>query len=224
MAWQALDRISPVIDEDAPPLLSEAVREKIRSFFPRYETKRAALLPALHVVQDALGHVGYQAMKEIAEVLELPPGQVMDTLSFYTHFWDHEKGRKVVVVCRSLSCQVMGAEAVLDAFKSELGIDEHGTTKDGAYSLVTEECLAACDHAPCLLVNEKLHKCVKPEQAAKILQDPKNDQIAFPRSDLFDKPADQPRPQNTKPSSGAEPSPDGAGLPTTSDVQEMKER
>ena len=72
MAWETIDRITPVGDPNAGPVLDEAVREKIRSFFPRYETKRAALLPALHVVQDALGHVSYPAMKEIAEVLEIP--------------------------------------------------------------------------------------------------------------------------------------------------------
>src|SRR5262245_31850694 len=146
MAWQALDRLTPVIDEKAPAVLSEAVREKIRSFFPRYETKRAALLPALHIVQDEFGHVSYQAMKEIAEVLELPPSQVIDTLSFYTHFWDHNKGKKVIVLCRSLTCQLLGANELLDSLKENLKIDEHGTTADGQYSLLTEECLAACDH------------------------------------------------------------------------------
>jgi len=204
MAWQALDRRSPVFDEKAPAILSDAVREKIRSFFPRYETKRAALLPALHIVQDELGHVSYQAMKEIADVLEIPPSQVIDTLSFYTHFWDHKKGKKVVVLCRSLTCQLLGANEVLDSLKENLKIDEHGTTLDGQYSLLTEECLAACDHAPCLLINERLHKRVKPDDVAKILKDPKNSNVAMARSDLFDKPAARP-----------------ADLPKTSDVKEM---
>ncbi len=189
MAWQTIDRRTPVIPEDAAPVLSEAVREKIRSFFPRYETKRAALLPALHVVQDALGHVAPQAMREIAEVLEIPPSSVLDTMSFYTHFWEHAKGRKVIVACRSLSCDLTGAEAVLKALREELGIGEHETTPDGAYSLMTEECLAACDHGPCLLINEKLHKRVKPEDVKALLKDPENDRISVERSVLFDSPA-----------------------------------
>lgn len=214
MAWNALDRTKSPFDNDAPAVLSEAVREKIRSFFPRYETKRAALLPALHVVQETLGHVSHKAMAEIADVLEIPPSSVLDTLSFYTHFWDHEKGSKVIVACRSLSCQLTGAEKVLDAIKSELGIDEHGTTKDGAYSLITEECLAACDHGPCLLINEKLHKCVKPENVGKLLKDPKNAEIDAPRSDLFDAPANN----------SAAPNGNGdAAVGKTSDIQEMRE-
>lgn len=193
MAWKATDRRTPVTDDKAQPVLSEAVRETIRSFFPRYETKRAALLPALHVVQNALGHIGPQAMIEIAELLEIKPGAVLDTISFYTHFWDHPKGRKVIVACRSLSCHLAGAEAVLRAIKEELGIDEHGTTPDGEYSLLTEECLAACEHGPCLLIGEKLHKRVRPEDVKRLLADPANDRIDVPRSTLFDGPAGQQR-------------------------------
>ncbi len=188
MAWNAIDRKVPVIDPDAPPVLSEAVRDKIRSFFPRYETKRAVLLPALHVAQDALGHVSHAAMVEVAEILELHPSEVLDTLTFYTHFWTHPKGRKVITVCRSISCELMGGNEVLDALKSKLNIDEHGTTEDGEYSLVTEECLAGCDYAPCMLVNEKMHQRVAADDIATLLADSDIDVVAMERSDLFDAP------------------------------------
>lgn len=188
MAWKTIDRITPVVDKGAAPLLSEAVRAKIQSFFGRYESKRAALLPALHIVQNTLGSVPYQAMIEIAEVLEIHPSDVIDTASFYTQFWTRNKGTKVIMVCRSLSCEVMGGNAVLEELKRQLGIDEHGTTPDGKYSLVTEECLAGCDHGPCLLIDEKLHKRVKPEDIARILADVDNDKIDVERSALFDAP------------------------------------
>lgn len=188
MAFKAIDRRSPVVDKEAPPMLVEAVRDKIRSFFGRYETKRAVLLPALHVVQNTLGHVPPAAMYEIAELLELHPSEVLDTISFYTHFWTHPKGEKVITACRGITCEVMGGVAVLAELKRQLGIDEHETTSDGRYSLITEECLAGCDHGPCLLINEKMHKRVKPEDVAGILADPDNDRIASPRSDLFDPP------------------------------------
>jgi len=188
MSWQTINRNEPVVDPKAPPVLSEAVREKIRSFFPRYETKRAVLLPALQVVQDALGHVSWPAMVEIAALLEIHPSDVFDTVSFYTHFWTHPKGKKVITACRSVSCEIMGGTTVLDEVKRQLGIGEHETTADGRYSLVTEECLAGCDNAPCLLINERLHKRVRPEDVAKILADPENDLIPYERSELFDAP------------------------------------
>ncbi len=218
MSWKSIDRNQPVFDHDAPPALTDAVREKIRTFFPRYDTKRAVLLPALHIVQDALGHVPWQAMKEIADLLEIHPSDVVDTISFYTHFWIEPKGRKVITACRSLSCEIMGGGAVLEEIKKKLGVEEHHTTPDGQYSLTTEECIAGCDFAPCLLINEKLHKKVRAEDVAKILADPNNDRIDAPRSVLFDAPKGTTGP--TK--SGSEKKGNGR-IGHTSDVQEMRE-
>ncbi len=185
MAWKALDR------NDGPPRaegdrLSEAVKARIRVFFDRYETKRAVLLPALHIVQDEFGYVGWRAMEDIAELLELPPSEVFDAVTFYTYFWTHPRGRKVITVCRSASCEVMGSEGILAECKNVLGISEHQTTPDGNYSLQTEECLAQCDHAPCMKINERTYSCVKVSEVRGILEDPNNDRLDIPRSDLYD--------------------------------------
>jgi len=188
LAWKTIDRNEPVIAENAPPVLSEAVREKIRSFFPRYPVKRAALLPALRIAQEALGHLNWQAQKEIADLLEVPASQVFDLVSFYTHFWPEGRGRKLIVLCRSLACDVMGSEAVAEAIRTHLGIGDRGTTPDGRYSFMLEECLGACEHAPCMLINERLYRCVRPEDVPAILADPDNDKVDFPRSDLYDAP------------------------------------
>jgi NADH-quinone oxidoreductase subunit E len=196
MAWQTIDRVSAAADDASEPLLSEAVKEKIRGFFPRYPTRRAVLLPALHIVQDAYGYISHRAMRDIAELLEIPPSQVLDTLTFYTHFWQHPKGRKVIVSCRSLSCELMGAREVNEAIAGKLGVSEHGTSEDGAYSFMTEECLGACEFAPCLLVNERLHKCVKVEDVPTLLADPDNDKHGLPRSDLYDAPEKVNSPQS----------------------------
>lgn len=186
MAWKAIDRQTDPIPEDAEPVLSTEARNKIRGFLNRYEDKRGALIPSLHVAQDTAGHLSLQVMKEVAEVLGINPSDVLDTASFYTHFWTHARGRKVIVVCRSITCQMAGGEAVLAAVKSHLGIDEHETTPDGTYSLITEECLAGCDHAPCMLIGERLHERVKPDDVPVILADADNDKIDVPRSYLYD--------------------------------------
>ncbi|MHC5109649.1 MAG: NADH-quinone oxidoreductase subunit NuoE family protein [Planctomycetota bacterium] len=220
MSWKTVNRNNPVVGADAAPLLGDAVREKIRAFLPRYEESRAALLPALHVVQDALGHVPPRAMVEIAEILDIHPSDVIDTISFYTHFWTHEKGNKVITVCRSLSCELMGGKAMLQEISRQLGIGIHETTADGRYSLVTEECLAGCDYAPCMLINEKMHKFVKPEEVAGILADDANDMVEMPRSDLFDAPREEDSTSNDQPEDQPKA---GGDLETTSDVDEMKE-
>lgn len=187
MSWQAIDRKTVPSGHEGPGL-SEATKAKIRSFFPRYPTKKAVLLPALHIAQDEIGYCSIRAMREIAEILEIPPAAVMDVVSFYTHFWTHPRGEKVLMMCRSVSCQVMGAEKLQHAIEQKLGIGEHETTKDGRFSFMTEECLAACDHAPCLMVNERMYKCVKPEDLDRILADPHSDALPMPRSDLYDAP------------------------------------
>jgi len=220
MSWKTIDRNQAVIDPAAPPVLSEVVKEKIRSFFPRYDTKRAVLLPALHIVQDALGHVPWQAMKEVADLLEIHPSDVIDTISFYTHFWTEPKGKKVITACRSISCELMNGAAVVEELERQLGIGEHETTPDGRYSLTTEECLAGCDHAPCLLINEKLHKRVKVEDVARILAESNNDRIEVPRSDLFDAPRERIAPKTAAANRSDD---DDSTVGTTSDVREMKE-
>ena len=186
MAWKAADRQKDPIPEDAAPALSEEAKAKIRGFLERYEDRRGALIPALHVAQESAGHLSVQVMKEVAECLDINPADVLDTTSFYTHFWRHARGEKVIVVCRSITCQIMGGDQVLEAVKQALGIDEHETTADGKYSLITEECLGGCEHAPCMLIGERLHERVKPEDVPAILADSDNDKIDVPRSYLYD--------------------------------------
>jgi NADH-quinone oxidoreductase subunit E len=175
MAWPVISREKSVVPLAGPSLLTEPVKAKIAGFFGRYETKRAALLPALHVIQETYGHVSYQAMKEVGDFLGLAPSEVFDTISYYSHFWTGPRGRKVIVVCRSLTCQVLGHESVLEAIKDYLGIDEHETTPDGQWSLMTEECLGACECGPCMLINERLHSKVRPQDVPRILGDPNCD-------------------------------------------------
>lgn len=225
MAWKAIDRVSPAADDAAAPLLDEAVKEKIRAFFPRYPSRRAVLLPALHIVQNAYGHISHRAMRDIAELLEIPPAQVLDTVTFYTHFWTHHKGKKTIVSCRSLSCELMGAREVNEAIQQHLGVKEHGTAQDGRYSFVTEECLGACEAGPCLLINEKLHKCVKAEDVPRLLADPDNDRIDVPRSTIYDGPTEEERKRFAASRSATNESggDDALAIGTTSDVQEMRE-
>jgi len=196
MSWRTIDR-KTVTEEQLGPALSEAALERIRAFFPRYPTRRAAILPALHIAQDALGYISLRAMRQIADLLEIPPSAVADVVTFYSHFWTRPRGRKTIVLCRSLTCELMGGRQVQEALERRLGIGEHETTPDGQWSFMTEECLAACEHAPCMLINEKLHKRVTVEDLERILNDPDNDRLDVPRSTLYDAPRDSCQQQKT---------------------------
>jgi NADH-quinone oxidoreductase subunit E len=138
-------------------VLTDEIRQRIRAYFPRYPTRRAVTLPALHAVNDALGHVPLGAVVEIAELLDLAPAQVQDTLSFYGFFkQDEPQGRVRVWVCRSLGCAARGGEELLEYLCEKLGVRPGETTPDGRVTLQFAECLGACDGAPAMLAGDTL--------------------------------------------------------------------
>jgi NADH-quinone oxidoreductase subunit E len=152
-------------------VLSEAIRRKIRDQFPHYPNKRAVTLPALHIVQDEFRHVSTEAIREIAELLELHPSEVHDTMSFYGFFRDekHPLGKYRVWVCRSLSCMLRGGEELLANLCEKYDIKPGETTADGKITLEFAECLGACEGAPCVLVNDECHRNLTTEKAAALL-------------------------------------------------------
>ena len=155
----------------AGPVLSEAVKQRIRDLFPRYETKRAVLLPALHIVQEEYGEISDGAMRDVAGLLELSPAAVLDVVTFYGYYWRHKRGRNHLTICRSIACQVTGFPTVYRKLKETLGIGDHETTKDGLFSIHVDECLALCDQAPCMLVNEKPVGPLSPERVESLIRE-----------------------------------------------------
>ncbi|MBN2477323.1 MAG: NAD(P)H-dependent oxidoreductase subunit E [Pirellulales bacterium] len=151
-------------------LLTDEVRESIQALFPRYPTRQAVTLPALHLVHEQFGYVPPQAVVEIAELLELAPAQVQDTLSFYGFFkQDKPVGRTRVWVCRSIACSARGGEELLEHLCARLGIRPGETTPDGRVTLEFAECLGACDFAPAMLANETLHKNLTKEKIDELI-------------------------------------------------------
>src|SRR5215475_16148670 len=104
--------------------LSEDLRQKILAYLPRYPSKRAVTLPALHLVQDELRCVPLEAIREIAELLELAPAEVHDTMSFYGFYRDEKQplGRTRLWVCRSLACALRGGEELLADLCDKLNV------------------------------------------------------------------------------------------------------
>ena len=156
---------------DNERILTDAMIAEIKAFLPRYPTKQAVTLPALHVVNEHLRHVPLQAVVEVAELLELAPAEVQDTLTFYGFFKQEQPhGEHRAWVCRSISCALRGGEEVLDHMCQRLGIQPGETTADGKLTLEFGECLGACDFAPCMLAGETLHKNLDRESAESYLE------------------------------------------------------
>ncbi|MGE0606516.1 MAG: NAD(P)H-dependent oxidoreductase subunit E [Pirellulales bacterium] len=152
-------------------ILTDEMIAAIKAFFPRYPTRQAVTLPALHIVNDRLRYVPIQAVVEVAELLELHPAEVQDTLSFYGYFkQDAPHGSTRAWVCRSIACALRGGEEVLEHMCHEAGIKPGQTTPDGKLTLEFAECLGACDFAPCMLAGTALHKDLTNEKADQFLK------------------------------------------------------
>jgi NADH-quinone oxidoreductase subunit E len=153
--------------------LSDELRQKIRAYLPRYPIKQAVTLPALHVVQDALRCVPLEAVREIADLLDLSPAEVSDTMTFYGFFRGKEDplGRTRLWVCRSLPCMLCGGEELLTHLCDRLGVKPGGTTADGAITLEFTECIGACEGAPAVLVNDEHRMNLTPEKADRLVEE-----------------------------------------------------
>jgi NADH-quinone oxidoreductase subunit E len=153
-------------------ILTDEMVSTITALFPRYPTKQAVTLPALHIVNERLRFVPLQAVVEIAELLELAPAEVQDTLSFYGIFkQDKPHGHVRAWVCRSISCALRGGEEILEHLCHAAGIHPGETTHDGALTVEYAECLGACEYAPCMLANQSLHKHVTRDKADAFLRE-----------------------------------------------------
>lgn len=169
MAWMVEDRRRAQV-EKGEPLLTEAMKTHLReTYFPRYPTKRAVLLPALHYVQHTYNWIPTQALEEIADFLELAPAEVLDTASFYEEYWLKPKGKYLLQVCRSLSCEICDSRKLTVQLMNKLNIEVGETTADGRFTLVELECLGACGTAPVALVNEVLHEELTVDKLQKII-------------------------------------------------------
>jgi NADH-quinone oxidoreductase subunit E len=154
------------------PFLSDDLRQKILAYLPRYPSKQAVTLPALHLVHDELRCVPRQAIREIADLLDLSPAEVHDTMTFYQFFREEDAplGKTRLWVCRSLACQLRGADELLDRLCGKLGVQPGQTTPDGKVTLEFAECIGACEGAPCVLVNDEARMNIDADNVDVFLQ------------------------------------------------------
>ena len=129
-----------------------------------------ALLPILHGIQKELGYIPSEAVGRIAEGLNLSRAEVHGVISFYHYFRQHRPGKHVIQLCRAEACQAMGCEATEAHARRSLGVDYHGTTADGQFTLEAAYCLGNCAAGPSVMIDDKLHGRVTPERFEELLQ------------------------------------------------------
>ena len=147
-------------------------QERFQEILKRYPTKRAAMLPALHMAQAQHGFIPPEAEEYIAGLLEVPLVDVREVLSFYSLFSQEPKGKHHLKVCGSLSCWLRGSGEVREYLLEKLGVDEGEMTEDGRFSWETvPDCLGACELAPMLQVDDYFEGCLTREKIDGIVKE-----------------------------------------------------
>jgi NADH-quinone oxidoreductase subunit E len=151
-------------------MLSEEERKEIEHEIRHFEYKRGASIEALKILaKHRGGWVSDEGIQDLAPILEMTPEELDSVATFYNLVFRKPVGKHIVLVCDSITCYVMGYETIYAHLREKLGIKFGETTADGQFTLLPNPCLGTCDHAPALMVDDKLYQDVTPEQLDQIL-------------------------------------------------------
>jgi NADH-quinone oxidoreductase E subunit len=145
--------------------------EEVQQLKARYPDWRSATLPALHLAQERHGYLSPDALRETADALGTTPAFCESVASFYDMLHLAPVGRRMVEVCTNVSCALVGAQQVLEAFERELDVHAGETTTDGEFTLRPVECLGGCGWATIVAVDERYRMNVKPDDVPAIVEE-----------------------------------------------------
>jgi NADH-quinone oxidoreductase subunit E len=150
--------------------LSTHLIEEIKALPARYPQPRSAVMPALDLAQEELGHLTPEAMSEVAVALQLDPGYVEGVATFYTLFHLEPIGRHRFYMCTNLSCMLRGADALVDHLRGAIGVTESDqVSPDGLFSYEEVECMGACEYAPMCRLDHRYHYDLTPQKLDELV-------------------------------------------------------
>jgi NADH-quinone oxidoreductase subunit E len=150
-------------------VITEELRARIDAEIEKFPERRGGMLGALHAVQAELGCISLDAARELAEIFEVFPVEILELVTFYNMFYEAPRGRHQVYVCTNLSCALRGANGLLRELEAHLGISAGETTPDGRIHLGREECLGAWAFAPMLRIGDTYHEDLDVDGARAVL-------------------------------------------------------
>ncbi len=150
-------------------VFTETAESRIEKILAKYPFKKSALLPLLTLAQEQEGYVTPEAMIEIGKRLDVSPAYVESVCTFYTMYFTKPVGKYVIKFCINISCHLNNCDNLLDYATNKLGIQVGETTPDKKFTVLREECLAACSEAPVMQVNNKYYVDMTPEKVDQVL-------------------------------------------------------
>lgn len=160
------------IQDPSPASLSAHALEEIRGLPAGYPHPRSAVMPALDIAQEELGHLTPAAMAQVAEALSLDAGYVEGVATFYSLFHLEPVGKHRLYVCTNLSCMLRGAYDILAHANRAIGVEQTGqVSSDGLFSTEEVECLGACEYAPMMRLDHEFHYDLTPQAVDSLVAD-----------------------------------------------------
>ena len=146
-----------------------SLRDEIQAAAGQYPDRRSAVMAALRLAQERDGWLSPDALREVADALDLTPAHVQAVASFYDMYHLAPVGEHLVEVCTNVSCALVGAQQVVEAFERELGLRAGETREDGKVTLRTIECAGGCGYAPVVVVDHRYREPTRPEDVPGIV-------------------------------------------------------
>jgi len=159
------------VEKQGHSMLTEADLKTLEELKQRYQTTRALTLPALWMVQQNAGWISEDAMKEVAKVLGVPLSHIYGVVSFYTMFNRRPVGKHHLQVCTNVSCQLRGAEKLLNHICERLKVNIGETTSDRKFTVTEVECLGSCGTAPMMQVNDEYYEDLTMEKVDRLIDE-----------------------------------------------------
>jgi NADH-quinone oxidoreductase subunit E len=145
--------------------------QQVQAIMALYPDGRSATLPALRLAQERHGWLSPEALREVADALGETPAYCQAVASFYDMLHLAPVGRHLIEVCTNVSCALVGAQQVLEAFEAELGIGPGETTEDGGFTLRTVECAGGCGWGTVVAVDHRYREPVRPDAVPGIMEE-----------------------------------------------------
>lgn len=149
----------------------EEQRKHIAEWIKGHGGGRSSLMPVLREIQKRYAHVSEYAMQVVADGIGIHPSEIYGVVTFYSFLSDKPKGRYVIRLCGTISCDLAGKDRVARQLENDLGIKFGETTADGKFSLEWTNCVGMCDQGPAMLVNDRVFTKVTPEMVHDILEE-----------------------------------------------------
>jgi len=147
--------------------------DEIRELAAQYPQSRSAVLPALRLAEERHGWLSPDAYREVAEALDLTPAYCMSVATFYDMYKTEPSGRHTIGVCTNVSCALVGAQGVVEAFERELGISAGETTDDGEFTLSTIECAGGCGWGTVVAIDWRYKERIVADDVPRLLAEVK---------------------------------------------------